>query len=69
MKKCATIGCVRVATHELAYTFPESREIEEFDLVCEPCGAGYMRRPSLRASLTALRPPLVKTASTRLTAD
>jgi len=56
MSRCGTIGCVRDATHKLVYTFPESRDIKEIDLVCESCGAGYIRRPSLRASLTVLHP-------------
>jgi hypothetical protein len=54
INRCGTIGCMRNATHKLVYTFPKSRDGIEIDLVCESCGAGYMRRPSLRASLTAL---------------
>jgi DNA-directed RNA polymerase subunit RPC12/RpoP len=50
-RKCGTIGCNRTATHTLAYSFPESRETTETDLVCQPCGEGYLRRPTLKASL------------------
>lgn len=51
---CGTIGCKRDATHNLTYSFPESRDQVERDSVCEPCGAGYVRRPTLRASLTVV---------------
>lgn len=54
--RCATIGCRNAATHKLVYSFQESRGTKETDLVCESCGAGYVRRPTLHASLTVLHP-------------
>ncbi len=53
--KCSTIGCKREATHVLTYSFQESRDDTERDLVCEPCGEGYVRRPSLKAMLEVIR--------------
>ena len=49
-RRCGTIGCNRTATHTLTYSFPESRETTETDLVCQSCGEGYLRRPALKAS-------------------
>jgi predicted ATPase with chaperone activity len=54
---CGTIGCRSAATHTLTYSFPESREVTATDDVCEFCGDGYLRRPTLKASLKA-RPSL-----------
>lgn len=48
---CGTIGCPDEATHTLSYSFPESRDVTENDLVCQPCGEGYLHRPTLKASL------------------
>jgi len=49
--KCSTIGCKRDATHVLTYSFPESRNVIEKDVVCESCGQGYTRRPTLKAKM------------------
>ena len=51
---CGTIGCRSAATHTLTYSFPESRDVTETDTVCQPCGEGYLRRPTLKASLGEL---------------
>ena len=51
---CGTIGCRRRATHTLTYSFPEFRDVTETDTVCQPCGDGYLRRPTLKASLDLL---------------
>ena len=53
-RTCGTIGCRRRATHTLTYSFPESRDVTETDTVCQPCGDGYLRRPTLKASLDLL---------------
>ena len=49
-KTCGTIGCKAPATHVLTYSFPESRDTTETDLVCLACAAGYQRRPTLKAT-------------------
>ena len=51
VKKCSTVGCRRHATHVLTYSFQGSRDVTEQERVCEPCGEGYVRRPSLKAML------------------
>ena len=51
---CGTIGCRVAATHTLTYSFPESRDVTETGTVCQPCGDGYLRRPTLKASLDLL---------------
>jgi predicted ATPase with chaperone activity len=51
---CGTIGCRSAATHTLTYSFPESRDVTETDTVCQSCGEGYLRRPTLKASLGEL---------------
>ena len=56
-KTCGTLGCALEATHTLTYTFPESRDQVETDVVCEFCGDAYARRPSFRASLTPIARP------------
>lgn len=50
-EECGTVGCKSTATHTLTYSFPESRETIETDRVCQSCGEGYCRRPTLKASL------------------
>jgi hypothetical protein len=49
---CETIGCGMDATHELTWTGWDGQPVSE--KVCEPCGEGYARRPSLQAKLTRL---------------
>jgi Subunit ChlI of Mg-chelatase len=49
--RCSTIGCLNEATHTLSYSFPESRDQTETDIVCAECGDGYLRRPILLAEL------------------
>ena len=49
--KCSTIGCKHDATHVLTYSFPESRDVIEKDVVCQSCGEAYTRRPTLRATM------------------
>ena len=51
---CGTIGCRNDASHTLTYSFPESRDVTETDKVCQSCGDGYLRRPTLKASLDLL---------------
>lgn len=53
-KRCGTIGCKAPVTHILTYSFPESRDVQEREYVCEPCGQGYLRRPALKATLETL---------------
>jgi predicted ATPase with chaperone activity len=48
---CGTIGCRRRATHTPHLQLPRIRDVTETDLVCQPCGDGYLRRPTLKASL------------------
>lgn len=54
MTRCGTIGCKNDVTHRLTYSFPESRDKNETDNVCAPCGQSYVRRPSLHATLVKL---------------
>lgn len=49
--KCATIGCKNTATHELTYTNPGYRDEPVVEPVCQGCGEGYVRRPTLKATL------------------
>jgi hypothetical protein len=44
----------RAATHELTYSFPESRDQAEHDKVCGECAEGYTRRPTLKATARPL---------------
>ena len=55
MARCATVGCGNTATHKLVYTFQGERDQPITELVCAPCGQGYVRRPALQATLTPLR--------------
>lgn len=57
MARCGTIGCKKEATHELVYSFQESRDQQERDEVCERCGYDYTHRPSLKATVTPLASP------------
>ncbi|MDT0442300.1 hypothetical protein [Streptomyces johnsoniae] len=52
-KTCSTIGCLEIATHELTWRDRTDGAIVT-DPVCGGCGEGYLRRPSLRATLRRL---------------
>lgn len=52
--RCATTGCRNPASHELTYSWPESRDTPERELVCGPCAADYMRRPVIKPSVRNL---------------
>lgn len=53
-KTCASVACKSPATHVLRYSWPDDREHPVTELVCQPCGQGYVNRPSLKATLTTL---------------
>ncbi len=56
-KRCGSIGCKSAATHTLTYSFPGERDNPVTDLVCRPCGEGYVRRPTLHAGIAPLSVP------------
>jgi hypothetical protein len=53
--RCATIGCHNPATHELTYSWPESRDTQEREPVCGTCAADYMNRAVIKPSVRDLR--------------
>jgi hypothetical protein len=55
-KTCATIGCRAVPTQLLTYTNPGFRAEPITELVCLPCGQGYVSRPALKATLRRMDP-------------
>lgn len=56
-KRCGSIGCKSLATHTLTYSFPGDRDLTFTELVCRPCGEGYTRRPTLKATITPIAVP------------
>jgi hypothetical protein len=54
-KTCDTMGCRNTATHVLTTPGLDPEDENTYtDLVCEPCGQGYLRRPALRATLAPM---------------
>lgn len=55
IKTCETIGCPAPATHALTYPdIAGGLETKVRDVVCEPCGEEFTRRPAQRATLAQL---------------